>query len=264
MKVALIGGGNMGFALVQGMLKSEETNSIQVAEPLESQREKFDELGIATSKSNQEVCVNKEVVILAVKPQVIETVVREISAHIDQALVISIAAGTTLTQLTSWLSESVPIVRAMPNTPALIGEGMTGLIASSTVTSTHRELATQIFNTCGEVQWFENDRQLNIVTALSGSGPAYFFYMLEALIQAGQELGLPHDQCLNLVLQTAVGSTRLAKSGEAEPTELRQRVTSPGGTTEAAMTVLDEQHVKQIFQQAVKAAFDRGEELANN
>ena len=263
MNIALIGGGNMGMALALGLQNSDLDCSVRVAEPIEAQRERFAEQNIQTYSDNVQACAKQDIVILAVKPQVIGAVCQEIAPHTQGCLILSIAAGTTLTQLSSWFGENAPVVRAMPNTPALIGEGVTGLIASSAVKQEQRSQAEQIFSTCGVALWFDTDDQLNAVTALSGSGPAYFFYLIEAMVQAGEDMGLSRTQALDLVQQTAMGASCLLTSEDTDPATLRHQVTSPGGTTEAAIRTLDEHDAMATIRQAVIAAYQRANDLAS-
>ena len=263
MKMAFVGGGNMGYALALGILNSDLKCSIQVADPIESQRQRFEEHHIPTFESNAVACTGQDVILLAVKPQIIESVCKEIAPLAQNTLILSIAAGTSLTQLTDWFGEGSRVIRAMPNTPALIGEGVSGLIASAGVDAAERILADQIFSTCGDVLWFENDDQLNAVTAISGSGPAYFFYMMEALTTAGEAIGLTAKQSLALVRQTALGASRLALEEDIDPSVLRERVTSPGGTTEAAVNYLDQIDAITGIKEAAIAAYQRANELSD-
>ena len=261
-RIAFIGGGNMGFALAIGVKQALSDYQIRVADPIASQREKFEAEGIATSESNANVAKDADVVILAVKPQIIETVTAELHPIINDQLVISIAAGTPLLKLNALLGEQLAIVRCMPNTPALVGEGITGMLANSNVTAAQRSLAETILSVCGYVVWFESDDDLDKVTALSGSGPAYFFYLIESLVTAGESMGLSRDAALQLVVQTAVGASAMVSQDGNDPSQLRKNVTSPGGTTEAALNHLIRHQVDQEFVAAVTAAYHRAQELA--
>ena len=260
--IALIGGGNMGFALAVGVTKALPDHHLKVADPIASQRERFDAEGIATSSSNTDAVQDADVVVLAVKPQSIEIVTEELRPIIDDQLVISIAAGTPLQKLSDLLGEQLAIVRCMPNTPALVGEGITGMLGNANVSNEQRLLAESILSVCGAVVWFESDDDLDKVTALSGSGPAYFFYLIESLVAAGESMGLSHDAALRLVVQTAIGASAMVSQDDTHPTELRKNVTSPGGTTEAALNHLTQQQVDQQFVAAVTAAYERARELA--
>ncbi len=261
-RIAFIGGGNMGFALAAGVKKALPDHQIKVADPISSQRDRFESAGIETTPSNTEVMKDADVVILAVKPQTIDTVATELRPIIKNQLVISIAAGTPLSKLNGLLGEQLAIVRCMPNTPALVGEGITGMLANANVTAAQRSLAESILSVCGLVVWFESDDDLDKVTALSGSGPAYFFYLIESLVAAGESMGLSRDAALQLVVQTAVGASAMVAQDGNDPSQLRENVTSPGGTTEAALNHLAQQQVDQEFVAAVTAAYRRAQELA--
>ena len=261
-RIAFIGGGNMGFALAAGVEKALPDHQIKVADPISSQRERFESAGIETTPSNTEAVKDADVVILAVKPQTIDAVATELRPIIKNQLVISIAAGTPLSKLNALLGEQLAIVRCMPNTPALVGEGITGMLANANVTAAQRSLAESILSVCGLVVWFESDDDLDKVTALSGSGPAYFFYLIESLVAAGESMGLSRDAALQLVVQTAVGASAMVAQDGNDPSQLRENVTSPGGTTEAALNHLAQQQVDQEFVAAVTAAYRRAQELA--
>lgn len=262
-RLAFIGGGNMGFAFAAGVKKALPDHQIIVADPIASQRERFASDGIATTPSNAEAMKDADVVILAVKPQTIEEVATELHPIINDQLVISIAAGTPISRLNGLLGEQLAIVRCMPNTPALVGEGITGMLANTNVTPDQRSLAESILSVCGLVVWFESDDDLDKVTALSGSGPAYFFYLIESLVAAGESMGLSRDAALQLVVQTAVGASAMVSQDGNDPSQLRKNVTSPGGTTEAALNYLAQQQVDQEFVTAVTAAYHRAQELAS-
>ena len=252
----------MGFALAVGVKKALPDHQLKVADPIAGQRQRFDSEGIATTSSNAHAVQDADVVVLAVKPQSIEIVAEEIRSSIDDQLFISIAAGTPLQKLSDLFGKHLAIVRCMPNTPALVGEGITGMLANLNVSRAQRALAEKILNVCGAVVWFESDDDLDKVTALSGSGPAYFFYLIESLVRAGQSMGLSYDAALHLVVQTAIGAGAMVSQEDADPTQLRKNVTSPGGTTEAALNHLTQQRVDQEIVAAVNAAYRRAQELA--
>ena len=261
-RIAFIGGGNMGYALAAGVKKSLPDHQLSVADPIASQRERFEAHNIATTPSNSEAIQDAHVVVLAVKPQSIEGVASELRPVINDRLVISIAAGTPLGKLNELFGDQLAIVRCMPNTPALVGEGITGMLANANVTADQRAFAESILRVCGLVIWFESDDDLDKVTALSGSGPAYFFYLIESLVAAGESMGLSRDAALRLVIQTAVGASAMVAQDGNDPSQLRENVTSPGGTTEAALNHLSQNHVDQEFVAAVTAAYHRAQELA--
>lgn len=179
------------------------------------------------------------------------------------ALIISIAAGITLANLETWLGESTAIVRSMPNTPALVQAGATGLFANPHVNDKQRALAKEVLSSVGLALWVENEDQIDAVTALSGSGPAYFLLVMEAMMAAGEQLGLPEAVAQQLTLQTALGSSQLAITSDVDVAELRRRVTSPGGTTERAILLMQDGNLSSIFAEAIKGAYDRSKELAS-
>ena len=261
--IAIIGGGNMGYAMAVGMKKRRPNFDLVVADPIKEQRDQLEAEGITTMASNQESIRDADVVVLAVKPQIIEAVATELASAIGQQLVVSIAAGTPLEKLNAYLGSEAAIVRCMPNTPALIGEGITGMLANSNVSSAQKELAESILSVCGDTAWFETDDDLDKVTALSGSGPAYFFYVIEALVTAGESMGLARETAKQLAVQTAVGASTMALQGDSDPSQLRENVTSPGGTTEAALNHLAQQGADSAFIAAVDAAYRRAKELAS-
>jgi pyrroline-5-carboxylate reductase len=264
--IGFIGGGNMARSLIGGLLADGvEPQRISVADPnqerLQALRECF---SVKTSESNDAVAESADVMVLAVKPQVVKPVSQALAATIraHQPLVISIAAGVRETHLRQWLGGDVAIVRTMPNTPALVQTGATALFANPFVSEHQRELAESILRAVGIALWLEDEEQMDAVTALSGSGPAYFFLVMEALEAAGSDLGLPPRTARLLTLQTALGAAKMALESEEDVAELRQRVTSPGGTTEQALKVLDEGGIRDLFQAALKAAYARSRELA--
>ena len=201
--------------------------------------------------------------VLAVKPQVMQAVCAGLRAALGdrQPLIISIAAGVTVNNLKSWLGD-LPVVRCMPNTPALVQAGATGLYADPTVSAEQKELAGQILASVGLTFWFDEESALDAVTAVSGSGPAYFFLMMESMIEAGRKLGLDDHTARQLVLQTAWGAAQLAITSESGPDVLRQQVTSPGGTTAAALDVFENGGFRVLVDSALAAARRRSEELA--
>ena len=262
--ITIIGGGNMGFALASGILASDVSHQLTIADPDLSQHEKFESLDVKTLTDNSTALVDSDIITLAVKPQIIEHVSKEIAPRINKQLIVSIAAGTPLSLLQAWLGESIPIVRCMPNTPALIGEGISGLHCNVHVTDELRRIAEQLMSVCGEVVWLNSDDEMDMVTALSGSGPAYFFAVIENLIAAGESLGLTPATAKRLVIQTAVGSAMMASQSHSDPAELRQNVTSPGGTTEAGLKELARKDMGEILSAAVARAYERAKELGGS
>jgi len=264
--IAFIGGGNMARSLIGGLLDDGmPAERIWVADPNESVlRSLSDRFTIHITTDNNEAVFNSQVMILAIKPQLAKHVVRELAPAVQnrRALVISIAAGIRETDLRSWLSENAAIVRTMPNTPSLVRSGATALFANSAVSKEQRNLAESILRAVGMTLWVDDESLMDAVTALSGSGPAYFFLIMEALENAGEHLGLPRDTARLLTLQTAFGAAKMALESNEDLAELRQRVTSPGGTTERAINVLQQHKLEAVFDEALRAAHQRSVELA--
>lgn len=263
--IAFIGGGNMATSLIGGLLaRSWPAERIVAADPSsDARRHLASEFGVRTSEDNAEAATDADVVVLAVKPQVIGDVARGLAdavAH-NNALVVSIAAGVPVSALSGWLGGDAAIVRVMPNTPALIGEGASALFAGDRVTGPQRDLAQSIMDAAAETVWVDDEEHMHAVTAISGSGPAYFFYLLESLIAAGQAAGLPEDLARRLVLKTGQGACTMALDSDDPPAELRRRVTSPGGTTEKALQILDEAGCRDVVRRAVLGAAERSREL---
>ena len=264
--LVFIGGGNMAHALIKGLLSDgTPPDSIIVTEPDAERRERLAaNLGVRTRDDNQGAAREADVLILAVKPQVLEAVARELSAIASQRkpLCLSIAAGVTHATLQQWLGEEVPLVRTMPNTPAMIQVGATGLYASNRVSNAQKDQAERIMRSVGLTQWVEDESLMDAVTAVSGSGPAYFFLIMEAMEDAAKKLGLPAETAHLLVLQTSLGAARMALENQNDLADLRHRVTSPGGTTERALQAFEESGLRAIIEQALTAARDRSVELS--
>lgn len=257
-RIAFVGGGNMAFALATRLVGAGNA-AVVVADPVAAQRARFVP-PIATTPSNQEAARGADVVVLAVKPQVLESAVRDIATVLDaNTLVLSIAAGVPIAAIERWLGGSCAVVRCMPNTPALIGAGITGLVAGARVCSAQRATAHAVMSAAGETIWLEREAQLDAVTALSGSGPAYFFQAIEALVAAGEEMGLSQQVATRLVVATAAGAAAMAQ--DEDPSTLRVRVTSPGGTTERALFILAEMRFADALRAAAQGAFMRAQEL---
>lgn len=231
-------------------------------EPLQDLCAQF---GIKTTTDNYEAAKHADIVVLSVKPQALKAIALELSTLIQakKCLVISIAAGIRETSIQNWLGNNIPIVRCMPNTPALVRTGATALYANQYVNHQQKNLAESILRAVGITVWVENEIDLDTVTALSGSGPAYFFLVIEALEKAAIELGLTEKTAHLLTLQTALGSAKMALESSQPIIELRNQVTSPGGTTERALHILEQNQLAKIFQDAIKAAQQRANELAD-
>ena len=262
---AFIGGGNMGRALIGGLIAGGHAASrIRVADADASCRATCAEsFGVQVSEDNLAVCDGADVVVLAVKPQQLREVSLALaSAAAPHTLFLSIAAGITLGHLETWLGEARAIVRCMPNTPAQIGCGAAALVGNGAVTAAQHGLATQLLEAVGVAVWLEDENLMDAVTALSGSGPAYVFLLLELLEKAGAELGLPVELARTLALATVEGAARLARSSEHDAATLRRQVTSPGGTTEQALKSFNDADLAGIVSRALTAARDRGRTLA--
>jgi pyrroline-5-carboxylate reductase len=264
--IAFVGGGNMARSLIGGLIADGmPAKRIWVADPDEAillnHRTNFD---VHTSTSNNEAVRHAQVVVLAIKPQIAKSVVQDLAADVKttRPLVISIAAGIRESHLGNWLGKDIAIVRAMPNTPALVHSGATVLFANAAVNKAQKNLAESILRTAGMTLWLDDEDLMDAVTALSGSGPAYFFLIMEALENAGHHLGLPQDMARLLTLQTAFGAAKMALESTEGLAQLRQRVTSPGGTTERAIKVLQQHRLEAIFDEALRAAHQRSMELA--
>ena len=264
--IAFIGAGNMGRAIIGGLIESGHLpTSIRVADADHAAAQRLhDQLGVEAHATNGDAAVGASVVVLAVKPQQMREVVTDLTAAIKASgpVVLSIAAGISTSALAGWLGANTAIVRSMPNTPALIGRGTAALYANAAVSAEGRALAATIMSAVGNVHWLEDESLMDAVTALSGSGPAYVFKLIEVLEQAGTALGLPPTLARALALETAAGASALAASSAASPAELRSQVTSKGGTTEAALRVLCEGGLEPLFDRALTAARDRSRTLA--
>jgi len=265
-RVAFIGGGNMGRAIVGGLIsRGHAPGAITVAEPLEAPRTALAlDFGVNVTEDNAAAVAVADVVVLAVKPQQMKAVVQPLAAILAdrRPVLLSIAAGITTQSLGRWIGAEIPVVRAMPNTPALVGRGATGLFATAAATAADRALVESLLAATGLVAWVEQESQLDAVTALSGSGPAYFFLLLESLEQAGTKLGLPAELARKLAIETAAGAAELARTATVDPATLRAQVTSKGGTTERALQVFTEGGLPALVERALVAAATRAEELS--
>ena len=266
MKIAFLGGGNMASALIGGLIaKGTDARSISVIEMSAAARERLAaKHAIHLSTAPDAAMQAADVVVLAVKPQDMKRALASISAAARGKLVISVAAGVRLDALSRWLGGHRKIVRCMPNTPALIGAGITGLYAMPEVEKGEREKAETILRAVGDVVWMPEERLLDPVTAVSASGPAYVFWFIEQLAASAEKLGIPKDAALKLAKQTVLGAAQLASASPDSPEMLRKNVTSKGGTTEAALKVFDEEKLAERFARAVAAASRRGEELGKD
>ncbi len=260
MKITFLGGGNMANALIGGLRKQGfSAAAIQVIEPVAENREKLEStFGVRCCAAIDEAALHCEVLVLAVKPQQMREAVAPLAGRLKNILVISIAAGLRLTDLSRWLGGHRQLVRCMPNTPALIGAGVTGLYADPAVDREGRDAAEKVLRAVGNTLWLQDEEQMDAVTAISGSGPAYVFYFIEALQQSGIELGLDANAARRLAVETFVGASRLAEQSKEDIGILRERVTSKGGTTAAALDAFANSGIAKAIAQGAKAAADRG------
>lgn len=264
MKITFIGGGNMARALIGGLTRTGiSAENITVSDPTAAQRNAAkSDFGVHVSADNAVAVADSRVVVLAVKPQIMDEVLASIRPAVPaDCLIISVAAGVTLGALARGLGEGRPLVRAMPNTPALYGAGISGLAASPSVSEPDRALAESLLGAAGQTVWVDDEALMDAVTAVSGSGPAYFFALTEHLAAAGEKAGLPAVTAARLARATAIGAGVMLDRSELDAGELRDRVTSPGGTTEAALQSLLADDFDKILERAVDAAVERGRRL---
>lgn len=266
--IGFIGGGNMARSLVGGLIANRtDRSTITISDPSPEARQRAaDDYEVRVTSDNDEVISNSSYVILAVKPKVMRPVLVNAQSVLrqHQPVLISIAAGITTDSIDSWSGGGFAIIRVMPNTPALIQEGMSALFANDRVSTVRKQYAESILSAVGKTVWMDQESKLDAVTAVSGSGPAYFFYLIEAIQAGAVELGLdPHDAHL-LAIQTAVGAALLAQRSDESPAKLRKQVTSPGGTTEAALRVMQSAKMKDSMIKAMAAAQNRAIEMAQH
>ena len=260
--ITFIGGGNMAQALIGGLIsRGLPATRITVSDPVAQIRELLLEKDVHVTEDNVTAIKDADIVVLAVKPQVLGSVLKPLQGLFEQKLIISIVAGAEI-QTISELTGNDRVVRVMPNTPALVQTGAHGIFAKEEVGAKDRELATQVLAATGLTLWVATEAQIDAVTAVSGSGPAYFFYMMESMIRAGQNMGLDEKVATALTLQTALGAAQMAITSASSPAELRKNVTSPNGTTQAALEVFDRAQISQNIQTALAAAQKRSQELA--
>lgn len=267
MPIAFLGGGNMAAALISGFIRQGiAADEIWVVEIDDHARTRLNNYGVNTLSSPTPALKQCDTWILAVKPQQLKEALQGCETYLSNSLIISIAAGIRTTQLNEWISpasnHTLRIVRAMPNTPALIGEGISGLFAPHPLSEADERQTSRILEAVGKVVWVSEETQLDAVTALSGSGPAYVFLFLEALIQAGKTLGLSELQARQLAVSTFVGASKLAQNSSESLQSLREQVTSKGGTTAAALAIFEAGDIKTIIHHAVHAAHARSITLA--
>lgn len=263
-RIAFIGAGNMAASLIGGLrAQGLDASQIRASDPGAEQRTKVHaEHGIEMFANNADAVEGADVVVLAVKPQAMKAVCEALKPSLKpEQLVVSIAAGITCASMNNWLGAQ-PIVRCMPNTPALLRQGVSGLYATAQVSAAQRQQAEQLLSAVGIALWLDTEQQLDAVTAVSGSGPAYFFLLIEAMTAAGEKLGLPRETAAKLTLQTALGAAHMAVSSDVDAAELRRRVTSPAGTTEAAIKSFQADGFEALVEKALGAAAHRSAEMA--
>lgn len=265
--IGFIGAGNMARSLAGGLIANGlSRDRLLLSDPDASQREGAEAaLGVRALADNRAVAGACDVLVLAVKPQALNTVAQGLAATVQQRkpLVVTVAAGIRIADLERWLGGALPVVRVMPNTAALIGSGASGLYANERVTAAQRDEAESILRAVGVTVWVDRESLIDTITAVSGSGPAYFFLVMEALEKAAIRHGLDAQTARLLTLETAYGAAKMALEGHEEPAQLRRRVTSPGGTTERAIQALEQGQIEKIFDEAVAAALQRARELAD-
>lgn len=263
LKICFIGGGNMATALIGGLAgKLTAPDNIHVVDPNADALQKLEQqFGVVTAQQISAAVAGSDVIVLAVKPQQMKSVAAQLQPFVSSQLVLSIAAGIRAVDLSRWLNGHSAIVRTMPNTPALIGQGITGMVALDGVSAQQRDAADAIMRAVGPTVWLNDEALIDPVTAVSGSGPAYVFYFIEAMQQAALEMGLTLEQGTQLAIATFVGASQLAAQSPDPVSVLRERVTSKGGTTYAALTSMEQSGVKDAIVRALKAAAARGKEL---
>jgi len=264
--IAFIGGGNMARSLIGGLLKTgTSASTIRVAEPRADARQELGrEFGVACFAENRLAAAEADILLLAVKPHIMPALQSELRDDLQRRrpLLISIAAGVRVDQLERWFGHGLPIVRCMPNTPALIGAGATGLYANHRVSPAQRAQAQHMLDAVGQTRWIDDEQLMDTVTGLSGSGPAYFFALVEALEDAAVAQGLPREVARTLAAQTCLGAGRMMVESGEDPAVLRQRVTSPNGTTQAALDSFAADGLARVAARAVAAATRRGQDMA--
>ena len=265
-KISFIGGGNMAQALISGLVScGVKPSLITVADPSSEAREQLAAKGLNTvdpTADAKAAVIGADIVVLAVKPQVMKAVVSGFADVLDKQLVISVAAGLSTALLSNMLGGYSNIVRAMPNTPAMIQMGATGLYGTDDISAEQKQLATSVMQASGLVMWVEDEAHMHAVTAVSGSAPAYMFYIIESMVDGAVALGLDKEQASALAMQTMLGAAKMAMGSEDAPSELRRKVTSPNGTTQAAIESMQANDIGCQIGEAMQACYDRSQELS--
>lgn len=264
--VSFIGGGNMARSIIGGLVTAGwKAENIHVSDPADSQRKRLEQhSGVHIYQDNRPCAENGKVIVLAVKPQIMKQAVTSINhlLRTTKPLIISIAAGIRIEDIIRWIGETLSVIRVMPNTPALINNGVSGMLANVETSEYQQKIAESIMQSVGPVVWVRDEHDIDVVTGISGSGPAYYFKLMEIMINSAKAHGLGEETARTLVLQTALGAARLANVSEYLPDELRRQVTSPGGTTQAALSSMEENGIEQIISEGIKKAIDKSNELA--
>lgn len=265
-KISFIGGGNMAQALISGLVSCGiQPNLITVADPSSDVREQLAAKGLNTvdpMADPKAAVIDADIVVLAVKPQVMKAVIGAFADVLDKQLVISVAAGLSTEILSAMLNGYRNIVRAMPNTPAMIQMGATGLYGADNISAEQKKLATAVMEASGLVMWVEDETHMHAVTAVSGSAPAYMFYFIESMVDGAVALGLDKEQASALALQTMLGAAKMALGSDDAPAELRRKVTSPNGTTQAAIESMQANDIGRQIVEAMQACYDRSQALS--
>ncbi|MBX2869213.1 MAG: pyrroline-5-carboxylate reductase [Acidiferrobacterales bacterium] len=265
-RIAFIGGGNMATSIIGGLLHSGmSADQITASDPAENRRQILStEHGIDCYSDNLAAAANADIVVIAVKPQMMEVVLTDLSSLLQERapLIVSIAAGIRIKDALRWIGAPLPFIRVMPNTPALVNLGASGLYANHLADQSHREQAESLMSSVSKVVWLEREELIDTVTGVSGSGPAYFFRLMELMIEEAEESGLSAEAARILVIQTALGAASLVSESSYSAGELRRQVTSPNGTTQAALEYMEEQNISGTIRGAVKAAVDRSVALS--
>ncbi|MGQ9424920.1 pyrroline-5-carboxylate reductase [Gilvimarinus sp. F26214L] len=265
-RITFIGGGNMANSIIGGLVaRGFAPNQITACDPLQENLEKLKQsYGIATSTDNIAGVAEADTIVLAVKPQIMQAVCGQLRAGLShRPLIISIAAGIPVRKLSDWLGDELAIVRCMPNTPALVQAGASGLFANDVCTGEQKASAENILAAVGIVEWLKDESMIDAVTAVSGSGPAYFFLFMEAMIDAAVDQGLSRESASHLAIQTCLGAGMLARDSDVDVAELRRRVCSPGGTTLKAIESFEQNNLRSIVAEAMRACADRAQEMAD-
>lgn len=268
--ITFIGAGNMATSIIGGLIEQGYDNkAITACDPNASTLDSLSErLGIQTATDNGSACASADVIVLAVKPQILKMVTENLQTTLNDRkqlpLIISVAAGISSAQIQQWLGHPAAVVRCMPNTPALVQQGASGLYANEQTSTEQKSIAESLLQAVGYSTWLDKETLIDAVTAVSGSGPAYFFLMMEAMIEAGVRQGLSKESATQLTLQTAQGAATLAQSSDVAVDELRRRVTSPGGTTEQAILSFEEAGLRTIVDEAMVACAERSKAMASD